>query len=367
MPKALRPQQEKFFHFISGKSVGDFVTDADIMTATGWSQATVNAYRTKNIFDPFLAPSGPRRHRVLRDGATISKGDIGAAFTQKRPGLLVLTKGMRARGAKGEYELRDSIGEGAVAHVWEVRDSNGNAFAIKVMNPRADLLEPTVFENVKQRFSREHRHGMTITHPHIVAYHDIGEIEGHPFIVMHRADKSLAQELKVSVLSVSESLDVIIDCARGLEHLHRLNCIHRDIKPANILRCADRYVLGDLGIVRWSDMNKQFTSAGTITRASVQLGSWYYMSPEQRMSPHEVRKASDIYALGVSWVEMLTGETPDPSAIAAQAIRDPSSNPDVNALIKRMLRFVPEERPTIDEVLAAAVEIRKGTGFPGRG
>lgn len=115
----------------------------------------------------------------------------------------------------------------------------------------------------------------------------------------------------------------------------------------------DRYVLGDLGIVRWSDMNPAFTSAGTITRASVQLGSWYYMAHEQRVAPHEATAASDIYALGISWYEMLTGNTPDPAVVAAKAFGDPSSDFVTNRLIRQMLEFDQSKRPTAADILQA--------------
>ncbi len=98
-------------------------------------------------------------------------------------------------------------------------------------------------------------------------------------------------------------------------------------------------------------MNPAFTSAATITKASVQLGSWYYMAHEQRVAPHEATSASDIYALGVSWYEMLTGDTPDVAVVAAKAFPDPCSDSEANALIRHMLEFDPAKRPTATEVL----------------
>ncbi len=130
--------------------------------------------------------------------------------------------------------------------------------------------------------------------------------------VQELADQSLAVQIEATPLTVDRARFVIRECAAGLKYLHDMGCVHRDVKPHNILRFGDRYVLGDLGIVRWDDMNPAFTSAGTITKASVQLGSWYYMAHEQRVVPHEATAASDIYALGISWYEMLTGDTPDP-------------------------------------------------------
>jgi len=179
---------------------------------------------------------------------------------------------------------------------------------------------------------------------------------------MDLADESLAARLAKNTLSLRESLDVVADCAAALKHLHGMNCIHRDVKPANILRFGDRYVLGDLGIVQWSDMNKAFVSAGTITRASVQLGSWHYMPPEQRKSAHIVTPASDIYALGITWYEMLTGSTPDPGEVGAQAFANPTDDAVTNDLIRRMLRFSAAERPTAKELVTTVSGLRSRLG-----
>jgi len=362
MAVKLRPQQELFFQFISTKHAGSVVTEAEILAATKWKPATIGAYRIKNMLDPFLGLAGPGKHRVLRDGSTISKGEIAAAFTQKRPGLLVLSKGMKAKGEKATYELQSYIGAGAVAHVWVALAPDGHKYAIKVMNPRADLLEPKILDNVRLRFSKESRHGMTISHDHIVTYRDLGDLSQRPFLVMDLAEDSLAVTLEKGKLSLRDSLGIIADCSAGLQHLHGMNCVHRDIKPANILRFADRYVLGDLGIVQWSDLNKAFTSAGTITRASVQLGSWLYMPPEQRKSAHTATAASDIYALGISWYEMLTGGTPDPGEVGAQAFADPTDDAPTNDLIRRMLRFSAGDRPSAEDLAKAVSDIRSRLG-----
>lgn len=219
-------------------------------------------------------------------------------------------------------------------------------------------LNPGTFENVKHRFSGEARNGPKLAHDNLVAYIDMGDYQGHPFLVMELADESLASKIAVKLLSVAESVGVVECCALGLLHLHEKDCVHRDVKPHNILRFGSRFVLGDLGIVNWSDMNPAFTSAGTITKDSLQLGSWYYMAPEQRSSPHGATPMSDVYALGVSWYEMLTGNTPDPAAIGAQMFPDPCHNADVNSVIRRMLRFDANERPTVADVLALLKTLR---------
>jgi serine/threonine protein kinase len=355
----LRPQLGRFFDYIRTKNEGDVVSQGDIVSATKWAPATFDAHRLKKALDPFLVPTGSGTFRVRRDGASILQDDVTKAFTQIRPSELILTLGLRVSGAKGDYQLISEMGRGAVAHVWKAsRVLDRQEYAVKVMNPRTDLLEPSTLDNVRRRFAREAKNGMKLAHENIVTYIDAGELKGQPFLVMELADASLAARLKTSPLNLAEALEVIEACAAALKYLHAMSCVHRDVKPHNILQFGSRYVLGDLGIVRWSDMNALFVSAGTITKAAVQLGSWHYMAPEQRAIPHDAVTSSDIYALGVSWYEILTGITPDPAAVAAQVFPDPSSTSAVNSLIRKMLKFKPEERPDSDELLITIGTIR---------
>ena len=132
-------------------------------------------------------------------------------------------------------------------------------------------------------------------------------------------------------------------------------CVHRDIKPHNLLIRADgTTIIGDLGIVSWSDLNPDFTSAGTITRSSMQLGSWHYMAPEQLAEPHEVTAASDVYSLGVTLFEFLTGTPLTPQHFAAQKLPEIPAWPGAREWILRMTSFDATERPTVAELLEAA-------------
>jgi serine/threonine protein kinase len=84
----------------------------------------------------------------------------------------------------------------------------------------------------------------------------------------------------------------------------------------------------------------------------MQLGSWFYMAPEQQEDPHEATTSSDIYALGVTWLEMLSGNLPSPHAVAAGQYPKPCGNDDVCNIIRRMVLYVQAERPSLAEIRA---------------
>jgi serine/threonine protein kinase len=349
------------------KSAGNRISRHSDLAATEWSPATLEAHNSKNAFAPFLTPTTSLRpiqnakFRVRRDGALITKDEVDSAFTQIRPTTLALSPGLRFKARDFDYELAVELGRGAVAQVWRCQRVVGrNEFAVKVVDPRSDLLAPSMLEDVKRRFSREAENGAALSHPNIVAHVDRGTYDGHPFLVMELADQSLGAQIEAAPLTADQARLVVSASAAGLKYLHNMGCVHRDVKPHNILRFGDRYVLGDLGIVRWDDMNPAFTSAGTITKASIQLGSWYYMAYEPRVAPHEATAASDIYALGISWYEMLTGDTPDPFVVGAKAFADPCGDPATNALIRQMVEFEQSKRPTAEDILKAISKVGRG-------
>lgn len=339
------------FDLLKTKNQGDLVSNAEVMAAANWSESTLKTYVKKNKLSRFLAPSSAGGFRALRNGATITEGEVQGALTQVTPELLPLAAKDILQGQTNTYVLLKELGRGAVGHVWQVRSAAGDAYAAKIMNPRADLLEPTAFENVKARFRREARNGSKLDHPRVVRVLDFGEHEGVPFVVMELANGSLGSSLEaVGRLEPATASDAILRVVDGLRYIHGMGCVHRDVKPDNMLLAARGVIVGDLGIVKWSDMNPAFTSAATLTLNSVRLGSWHYMAPEQMQTPHEATPASDVYALGVSYYQLLTGSVESPAAFAAQTLPAPTKVAAVNDLILRMTRFAPADRPALDEV-----------------
>jgi len=356
----LRKGGQLLFNFLKTKLVNDLVTKAELVAVTGWKlDGTLRTYLSKNKLSRFLYLEG-EVFRVLRDGRELTEDEFHSEFTQVNPEQLVLRKSQAFMGIKGSYILEHHKGSGATAQVWRaVLDST--PVAVKVHDPRFDLLRPSVLSNVRARFEREAKKGATLSHDAIVRVIDTGTYSGRPFLVMEYADASVGQLHKRNALAKGDIWDVIAATVSALQYLHSLELVHRDVKPDNILKTERGFVLGDLGIVRWTDFNQDSIRAGTITRASVQLGSWYYMAPEQRASPHDAGFASDIYALGVMWYELLTGDAPAPEWFAAKQIPEVPGMKEVTEMILSMTSFRPEARPSLPEI-AAFLEGNRGHG-----
>lgn len=349
------------YGYLKTLSAGTVVTRADILRATGWQPITLTTYLNKNKLAKLLvATAHPDEFRVLVDGPVLREEDVAAALTQVTERPVPVAKGDRVVGERAAYGLVRECGEGAVGRVWEARtEQSGVRVAIKFCSPRPDLLEPTLLSNVRERFRKEARLSPRVSHPAIIEYLDAGVFNDAPFLVMELAERSLLDVLRARQrLTTAESLVVVARVLEALGWLHSQSCVHRDVKPANILLTARGYVLGDLGIVRWGDLSKSFTGAGTITRASVQLGSWFYMAPEQLDSAHDATHECDVYSLGIAWIEMLTGEAPPPQKVAAGRVHAPSGVPEVDALIARMTSYEPSHRPSVEELVRAVASLQ---------
>ena len=349
---AMTKGARRLFGWLQGQKAGIIVPYEAIMDVAQWSESTLKTYIGKNKIAPFLEPLMGRQLKVLFNGEEITETFFEETFSQVAPRHISLSAGKQLEGEKGVYELVEPLGNGAVGHVWSASVNNqASLVAVKVMLPRQDLLQGSKLPNVRERFRREGRNGRTLNHLNLIPYIDVGEIERNPFLVMELGQRSIDEQLKASgSIPQEEAAEIVGDCLSALEYLHNKSCPHRDIKPANILEFREGVKIGDLGIVKWSDFDEAFTKGGTITRQSIQLGSWYYMAPEQQESPHEATNASDIYSLGVSWIEMLTGTLPSPQAIGAQAFNLPSLNGQINNLITRMCAYLPSERPSLQEI-----------------
>lgn len=344
----------KLLNFLMQYRKGDSVSAKELMEAMTWEPKTLDTYVGKRKLDNVLKKIDNNTYIALRDGDSLTVNELRASFTQANPKKFTPIKGMKVSGESQQHVFESELGRGAIGVVWSVRSSfmgGETTSALKFLNPREDLLKSTVLADIKERFRRESRNGLQLDHAQVVRYQDLGEHDDTPFLTMELAESSVNDEVKAEhKLTLSRSLTIIKACILGLDYLHTKGFVHRDIKPANILITNRGPVLGDLGVVRWSDFDPEITGGGSLTKASMQLGSWYYMAPEQCANPADVTNQSDIYALGVTWYELLTGEPPEPRSVDGRRYEKPTRHDDVNDFLASMMSYIPSDRPTLSVI-----------------
>lgn len=197
------------------------------------------------------------------------------------------------------YEILEKVGSGGMADVFRAKCHRLNRYvAIKIL--KQDYSEDTKFVT---KFRGEAQAIAGISHPNIVGIYDVGEENGMYYIVMELVDGITLKKYieEKGKLSVKEAVGIALQIANGLEAAHSNHIIHRDIKPQNILIARDGTAkVTDFGIAKAASSN-------TITANA--MGSVHYISPEQARGGYSDEK-SDIYSLGVTMYEMLSGTLP---------------------------------------------------------
>lgn len=208
---------------------------------------------------------------------------------------------MQQKILNNRYELEHKIGEGGMARVYRGRDLRLNRLvAIKVLH--SHYASDQAFLN---RFEHEAQAAANLRHPNIVDVYDVGQDGDIPYIVMEYVD---GQDLKSILMQhgpmpVDQAIDIAASVAEGLEAAHRAGLIHRDIKPQNI-------IVGSNGAVKITDFGIAKSKMSTaMTETGVTFGTADYLSPEQARG-QPATPASDVYSLGVTLYEMLTGRLP---------------------------------------------------------
>jgi eukaryotic-like serine/threonine-protein kinase len=201
----------------------------------------------------------------------------------------------------GRYKILQLIGGGGMSNVYLAHDIILNRdVAIKIL--RYDFTNE---EELHRRFQREALSATSLTNPNIVSIYDVGEDEDMHYIVMEYVKgKTLKQYIQeFSPLSAARSVHIMKQLTAAIAHAHENGIIHRDIKPQNILMDEEGNVkITDFGIA---------TSLGatSYTQTNSVIGTVHYLSPEQARGSLSTMK-SDIYALGIVFYELLTGELP---------------------------------------------------------
>jgi len=290
----------------------------------------------------------------------------GAAASGGRPGTTPVAAPARSTSesyAGGRYEVQRLLGEGARKRVHLARDTQlGRDVALSLI--KSDGLDDAGRARVRHEAQAMARLG---DHAHIVTVHDIGEEAGRLYMVSEfMGGGDLETHLKAAKdgrLAVEESLRIVSEVCAALEHAHGQGIIHRDVKPGNIwLKQDGSTALGDFGLAFSEDRTR-------ITSEGMMVGTVAYMPPEQALGrPTDAR--SDLYALGVTLYELLTGRTPfagdDAVAIISQHINTPPVAPSwhnsevpkpLDELVLRLLAKSPEQRP------ANAGEARSALGL----
>ena len=263
----------------------------------------------------------------------------------------------------GRYRLQSVLGRGGMATVWRGTDERlARPVAVKVLD-RSATTEP----HAVRRFDQEARTAGRLTHPHIVAVHDVGVDNDLPYLVMELVEGlSLAALLDRGPLPVDQAARIAAQVCDALAAAHAHGVVHRDIKPANILLTSSGVAkVCDFGIARL--MSQQ--QAG-LTAPHTVIGTSSYMAPEQAIGA-AVDARTDLYALGCVLYAMLTGEPPyvadNPLAVMWQHQHEPapsvrSVRADVpvglDDLIRSLLAKDPVDRP------AAALEARSRLAAP---
>ena len=260
------------------------------------------------------------------------------------------------------FRLIKPLGQGGMATVYLASQiSLAREVALKLISPQI-AANPEAAD----RFLREARVAAAINHPNVISIIDVGQADGQLFMALELVTGGDAAQLAVrfgGVLPEVRGLELLIDCAKGLQALFEARLLHRDLKPANIFITKDGIAkLGDLGLARSEDGDDRMTITGHL------IGTPAFMSPEQASGDGVIDIRSDIYSLGATLFALVTGRQPfmgnTPIAVAAKALTeatpDPRTlNPELSAstatLILRAMAKAPRDRFQTPEELQEAL------------
>ena len=264
----------------------------------------------------------------------------------------------------GKYRLLESIGKGGMGTVYRAEQPGLNRIvALKVMS--SSLLND---QSAVSRFQREMRAVGSLNHPNFVVAHDAGSVGSNQYLVMECIEgRSLRDWIEQGApLPVEWATEVIRQTAAGLQHAFLHHLIHRDIKPSNILivgKSLDRrptVKILDMGLARFAHHGPSDESSGgyshdqrldglsdSITLAGQIMGSPLYIAPEQAQNSSGADIRADIYGMGATLFEMLTGQPPIRRDHMIETIRA-----KLYEDAPRCSQFRPEIDPRLDDVVA---------------
>jgi serine/threonine protein kinase len=283
---------------------------------------------------------GPAKSRMTGPGVPARQPPPPQASASVPAGPAAMNATLLGR----RYELVRQLGEGGMGLVYAGRDLElGRFVAIKKMRPEIKLNQRD-----RKRFLREARLSAALHHPNIVDIYDIMEIDGEVFLIFEYVDgETLDRRLDSGPLAVEELRPALRFVCQALDYAHSQKVVHRDLKPSNIMltRLGTAKVM-DFGIAR-----EIKDTASRLTRMDTS-GTLAFMAPEQEVGSFDNR--SDIFSLGVTLYEALTGELPflGPNFLLQKERMffkplleaAPQAPQDLRDAIERCLRYDPKER-----------------------
>jgi serine/threonine-protein kinase len=261
----------------------------------------------------------------------------------------------------GRYRIVERLGRGGMASVFKAHDpSIDRVIAIKFLH--AAFCEDAEY---RERFLREARAAGMLSHPNIVTVHDVGEIDGRPYMAMELIEgEPMNAVMARGPMPVRDVLVCGIQLAKALDYAHGKGIVHRDIKPSNMVLLPDAHTVKvmDFGIAHLAS-----TGGVQHTRVGEVLGTPQYMSPEQTRGAR-IDGRSDLFSVGIILYQMLSGQAPfQGDSVVALAMQIANEDPvpveqlrpelpqSVRRIVERCLAKQPERRFQTGAELADAI------------
>jgi tRNA A-37 threonylcarbamoyl transferase component Bud32 len=251
-------------------------------------------------------------------------------------------------------EILEVAGRGGMGTIYKARQPQlDRLVALKILAP--ELGRDPAFA---QRFSREAQALAKLNHSNIVGIFDFGQAGGYYYFLMEYVDGvTLRQLMERKEIHAEEAQRIVIETCHALQYAHEEGIVHQDIKPSNILLDKKgRVKIADFGLARLAGEKRRETVGGD--PGPMVMGSPPYMAPEQVATPRKVDRRADLYALGVVFYEMLTGELPQ-ERVVPPSLKAPV-DPRLDAVVSRALARHPRRRFRDANEFRAAVEMISG-------